>query len=131
MQFRCLNEGIDFRIKDFVGLYNGEDRFGNSFSILYGNYLRYPDAIFQEKTQEVLCKTPELLIAPNGDVHKCHRDLYAQDFSTGNITSPDFKAEYKFRKCNKYGNCHPCDVKDKTSHKQEIGYTTVTIKDKE
>ncbi len=129
MQFRCLNEGIDFRIKDFVGLYDGEDRFGKSFSILYGDFSKYPDAAFQEKTKKVLCRTPELLIAPNGDVHKCHRDLYSQEFSIGNITSPDFKAEYEFRECKKYGNCHPCDVKSKTSHKQELDYTTVDIKE--
>jgi len=128
MQFRCLNEGIDFRIKDFLGLYEGKDRFGNFFSILYGDYSAYPDSIFQEKTQKVLCRTPELLIGPDGNAYKCHRDLYAQEFPIGNITSLDFKIEYKFRQCNKYGDCHPCDVKVKTSHKQELGYTTVNIK---
>jgi len=131
MQFRCLNEGVDFRIKDFVGLYKGKDRFERPFSVLYGDYSKYPDSVFQEKTKQVLCRTPELLIAPNGDMHKCHRDLYSQEFPIGNITSPDFKLEYKYRECDKYGKCHPCDVKGKTSHKQELGYTTVCIKDKE
>lgn len=127
MQFRCLNEGVDFRIKDFVGLYEEEDRFGEPFSILYGKYSRYPDAAFQEKTKKVLCRTPELLISPNGDVFKCHRDLYAREFPISNLTNSNFKAEYMFRKCDKYGNCHPCDVKVKTNHKQELGYTTVDI----
>lgn len=128
MQFLCLNERIDFRIKDFVGLFEGEDRFERPFSILYGDYSKYSDAVSQIKEKMVLCRTPELLIGPNGDIYKCHRDLYSQEFPIGNITSPDFKAEYKLRECNKYGNCHPCDVKSKTSHKQEIGYTTVDIK---
>lgn len=128
MQFRCLNEGIDFRFKDFLGFYEGKDRFGREFSILYGDYSKYPDSVFQEKTQGVLCRTPELLISPTGDAYKCHRDLYTKEFSMGNITSNNFKAEYKFRECSKYGNCHPCDVKTKTSHKQELGYTTVEIK---
>jgi sulfatase maturation enzyme AslB (radical SAM superfamily) len=131
MQFLCLNEGVDFRIKDFVGLFEEGDRFGRPFSVLYGDYSKYPDSIFQEKTKEVVCRTPELLIGPNGDVYKCHRDLYSQESPIGNIISPDFMAEYKFRKCDKYGNCHPCDVKGKTSHKQEIGYTAVTIRNKE
>ncbi len=129
MQFRCLNKGVDFRIKDFVGLYEGKDRLGKSFSILYGDYSKYQDSVFQGETRKVLCRTPELLIAPNGSVFRCHRDLYSQEFPVGNITSPDFKAEYKFRECSRYGDCHPCDVKSKTSHKQELGYTTVDVKE--
>ncbi len=118
MQFRCKDNGIDFRLKEFTGKYKDE---------LYGNYSKYPDSIFMEKTKEVLCRTPELLISPNGDIYKCHRDLYSQEFSIGNITDKNFQAEYKFRKCNKYGQCHPCDVKLKTNHNQELGYTTVDI----
>jgi hypothetical protein len=130
MQFRCLNAGIDFRIKDYTGLFEGRDRLGNPFSILYGDYSKYPDSIFQEKTREVICRTPELLIAPDGKIYKCHRDLYSREFTIGNIIDENFKPEYKYRECTSYGKCHPCDVKGKTSHKQEIGYTTVDIVDK-
>ena len=35
----------------------------------------------------------------------------------------------EFRKCEKYGQCHPCDVKLKTNYKQELGHTSVEIKD--
>jgi len=128
MQFLCRSEGIDFRVKDFTGKYEGVDDFGRPFSITYGNYSKYPGSVFQPTTQSCLCRTSELLIGPNGDVYKCHRDLYNGEFPIGNIKNPAFKVNYKFRECGKYGNCHPCDVKVKTNHKQEVGHTSVEIK---
>jgi len=118
MQFRCKDNGIDFRLKEYTGEYKGE---------LYGNYSKYPESV-SKKSKSCLCKTSELLIGPNGDVYKCHRDLYEQEFSIGNITDPDFKVEDKYRKCNKYGNCHYCDTKTKTNYKQKLGHASVEIK---
>jgi len=40
----------------------------------------------------------------------------------------EFQIENKFRECSKYGQCHPCDVKVKTNFKQELGHTSVEIK---
>ena len=128
MQFRCKNEGIEFRIKDFTGKFEGEDDFGTPFSITYGDYSKYPSSAFSKNTSDSLCKTGELLIGPDGDVYKCHRDLYAEEFSVGNLLDSSFKIEWIFRECNKYGNCHPCDVKVKTDSKQKVGYTSVEIK---
>ena len=76
-----------------------------------------------------LNKTKELLIAPDGRVYRCHSDLFAEENSIGNITDPEFQIEDKFRPCDKYGKCHPCDVKMKTNYKQELGHTSVEIKD--
>jgi len=129
MQFRCRDLGIEFRIKDFTGKYEGVDDREISFSILHGDYSKYPDSIFQENTKECLCKTSELLIGPDGNVYRCHRDLYAEEFSIGKITEPDFQIKDIFRFCSKYGQCHPCDVKLKTNYKQELGHTSVEIKD--
>ena len=119
MQFRCKDAGIDFRLKDFTGRYKEE---------LYGDYSKYPGCISEER-KTCLCKTSELLIGPNGNVYKCHRDLYAEESSIGNIKDQDFKIESKFRKCDKYGDCHPCDTKSKTNYKQKLGYMSVEIKD--
>ncbi len=118
MQFICKEKGIDFRVKDFTGEYKGE---------MYGNYSKHPGAVSGD-LKSCLCKTSELLIGPSGDVYKCHRDLYKQEFPIGNITDPDFKIENKFRKCNNYGECHPCDTKTKTNFKQKLGHTSVEIK---
>ena len=117
MQFRCKENGIDFRVKEFTGEYKGE---------MYGDYSKYPDSI-SKKSKSCLCKTSELLIGPDGNVYKCHRDLYKQEFPIGNITDPNFKIESKFRECNEYGNCHYCDVKVKTNFKQKLGHTSVDI----
>jgi len=129
MQFRCANEGILFRIKDFTGRYEGIDDQGNPFSILYGDYSKYPGCISPNELKSCLCKNSDLLFGPNGNVYKCHRDLYSEESPIGNITHPEFQIFDEFRKCNKYGECHPCDVKVKTNYKQEIGHTSVEIKD--
>ena len=120
MQFLCKEEGIEFRVKDFTGSYKGE---------LYGDYSKYPGAVLSRDTKSCLCKTSELLIGPNGNVYKCHRDLYEEEFPTGNITDPNFQIKQEFRDCSKYGNCHPCDVKVKTNFRQQLGHTSVEIKE--
>ncbi len=121
MQFRCRDEGIDFRLKEFTGIYKREN---------YGDYSKYPGAVFSKKgTKKCLCKTSELLIGPDASVYRCHRDLYAEEFAIGNLLDPEFEIKDEFRTCTQYGNCHPCDVKVKTNYKQELGHTSVEIKD--
>ncbi len=120
MQFRAIDAGILFRLKDFTGSFKNE---------LYGDYSKYPGSILQEKTKKVLCRTSELLIGPDGNVYRCHRDLYAEENSIGNLLDPSFQLEDKFRACDKYGECHPCDVKVKTNYKQQLGHTSVEIKE--
>lgn len=128
MQFRCANEGILFRVKDFTGKYEGSDDKNNRFSILYGDYSKYPNSSFNEKAKNCLCRTSELLIGPEANVFKCHSDVYIGKKAIGNILNEDFRIEYIFRQCNEYGHCHPCDVKAKTNSKQELGHTSVEIK---
>ena len=120
MQFRCLEAGIPFRLKEFTGTYNGE---------LYGNYSKYPNSFMQEKTKKCKCKTTELLMGPDGKVYRCHRDLFSEQNPIGSITEEKFDIQDIHRDCIKYGQCHPCDVKIKTNHKQELGHTSVDIKD--
>ena len=117
MQFRCKDEDIEFRLKEYTGLYKGE---------VYGDYSKYPNASFSDKLKNCLCKTSELLISPDGNVYRCHRDVFSEENPIGNITK-DFELD-TFRKCDKYGQCHPCDVKVKTNYKQELGHTSVEIK---
>lgn len=120
MQFRCKDAGIEFRLKEFTGEYKRE---------LYGDYSRYPGSILQNSTKSCLCKTSELLIGPNADIYRCHRDLYSEEHPIRNLLENDIKIVHKLRECNNYGQCHPCDVKVKTNYKQELGHTSVEIKD--
>ena len=119
-QFVCKNEGIDFRLKEFVGIYKNEE---------YGNFSKYKNSAFQESSKDCLCRIKELIIGPNGSVYKCHRDLYAKENELIKIKDKNFNVEYKFRECNQYGQCHPCDVKVKTNSKQNLGYCSVEIND--
>ncbi len=120
MQFRCLDAGVEFRLKEFTGRFKEDD---------YGDYTRYPGSTFQsdEHLRACVCKTSELLMGPNGDVYRCHRDLFAAELPVGNVGDPNFDIDTRYRSCNKYGQCHPCDVKLKTNHKQQLGHTSVDI----
>jgi hypothetical protein len=117
-QVRCRGLGIDFRLKDFLGEHGGR---------LYGAY-RYEGACDRKFKKDVLCKTTEFLLDSAGHVYRCHADLYAGIDPIGHILDPDFKIEDKFRSCDHFGHCNPCDVKVKTNRFQKFGHTSVTIK---
>jgi len=111
----CREKGIYFFIKDFLGEINNH-KFG---------FLKYPDAI-NGKRKQVLCRTKDILIGPEGNVYKCHRDLYHDKHKLGNITE-DFDFKYRFRKCLDYGLCNPCDVKARTNRFLQMGDCNVEI----
>jgi len=115
----CKDDGIDFRLKEFLGWHNNK---------LYGKY-KYEDAcngVVSDK--KYLCKTSELLIAPDGNVFNCHTHLYENIYDVGNITK-DFVVKEIYRCCDYYGSCNPCDVKIKTNRFQQYGHTSVDIKE--
>jgi len=115
MAFMASKSGVPFYEKDFLGVVDGR---------LYGFY-KYPKGINQVTHDEsggeyplrktVECKTRELLIDPIGSVYRCHRDLYAGEWSIGNITDDKFRIDDIFRTCHNFGECNPCDVKLKTN----------------
>lgn len=117
-QRRALAEGIDFRTKDFLGFAYGK---------LYGNY-KYPEACFMQQSRSVLCRSTELLIAPDGGLHRCHHDLYDAAEPIGNILAAEFQMTEEYRPCDCYGHCNPCDIKVKTNRLQQFGHTSVDIK---
>ena len=118
-QFVFKEHGIDFRLKEYTGQYKDEE---------YGNYSKYPLAASRQMRRSVECRTTELLIGHDGKVYRCHSDLFAKENSIGRITDQNFEIENILRPCDKYGFCHPCDVKVKTNNKQQIGHTSVEIK---
>jgi len=118
VQKRCKDLGIDFRVKDYLG-FDGQE--------WHGSY-KYPEAISQSVNKYCDCKTSELLVAPNGDVFRCHSDLYENRTPVGNIIDPEFDIEDIYRPCYVYGHCNPCDIKVKTNRLQEFGHTSVDIK---
>ncbi len=111
------NCGIDFRTKEFLGEYGGQ---------LYGQY-KYPEAVGKTVRRRVMCKTTELVIGPDGGVYRCTADVYANRTPIGNIFDPDFQIEDKFRPCDWYGHCNPCDIKLKTDRFQRFGHCSVEI----
>ena len=114
----CASLGIDFRTKEFLGEHNGK---------MYGTY-RYKDAVDKKFNKHVLCKTTELIIGSAGDIYRCHSDLYEGRRPVGNILDENFEIEEKFRECDVFGHCNPCDVNLKTNSFQQFGHTSVEIK---
>jgi len=110
--------GIDFRTKEFLGIYEGK---------LYGTYL-HTDACNAERMLSCECKTTELLIAPDGGVFPCHSSLYSGHNQIGNVLDRRFQIQDKYRPCHRFGRCNPCDVKVKTNRFQQFGHTSVSIR---
>lgn len=110
--------GIDYRLKEFLGWYD---------HAFYGEY-KYEDAI-SHPAKSVLCKSNELLIAPDGYIHRCHADLYANRNPIGHILDSKLPEIGKWRPCDCCGDCSPCDVKLKTNRHQVSGYCSVEIQD--
>jgi len=112
---------VEVRPKEFLGEYQGTT---------HGNYL-YPEAACgQRQGMTVLCKNTVVPIAPDGMVYRCHSDLYfnRRESALGNIGQGTFDFSQDYLPCENYGLCSECDVKVKTNHYQEYGYTSVDIK---
>ena len=116
-QKECLSLGIDFRTKEFLGEYN--DR-------LYGTY-RFPEACDRKSHEKVRCRTTELIIGRDASIYRCHSDLYEGRNPIGNLLDDNFNIEDKFRDCEMFGYCNPCDIKTKTNRFQVFGHTSVEI----
>jgi len=119
VQTRCKALGIDFRVKEYLG-FDGE--------VWHGQY-KYMDAISQEIRKSCLCRTSELIVGPDGEVHRCHSDLYGGRKGIGHILDNNFQIDNHFRPCDWYGHCNPCDIKVKTNRFQIFGHTSVEIED--
>jgi len=80
-----------------------------------------------EETQEIRCAISELLVGPDGNIYKCHRDLYKGEHPLGDLLITD--PNYCFRMCFNADECHPCDTKEKRDRFGNPGYTSVRKED--
>lgn len=118
VQAKALSEGVDFRIKEYLG-FDGIN--------WHGTY-KYMDAISQKVNKYCDCKTTELIVGPDGGIYRCHSDLYENRTPVSFVTDKNFKIDDIYRPCFVYGHCNPCDIKVKTNRFQEFGHTSVDIK---
>lgn len=118
VQKRCQSEGIDFRLKEYLG-FDGTQ--------WYGTY-KYPESVLQQEVKYCECKTTELIVGPSGHIYRCHADLYENRSPVGYLLDPEFEIETIYRPCREFGRCNPCDVKVKTNRFQEYGHTSVDIR---
>lgn len=116
---QALGMGIDWRIKEFLGPWRGEN---------HGTF-RYENAVNNPILSNCLCRTSELLIDPAGYIFRCHSDLYSNRYNIGNIL--DFDSTSKrlgmWDTCNVYGKCNSCDIKVKNNRFQQFGHSSVEV----
>ncbi|MFC1593818.1 radical SAM protein [Candidatus Omnitrophota bacterium] len=118
VQERCLSLGIDFRTKEYLG-FDGQQ--------WHGVY-KYAEAVSEKVQKYCECKTTELIVGPDGNVFRCHSDLYSKRQPIGHILDPNFHIEDVYRPCYVFGHCNPCDIKVKTNRFQIFGHTSVDIR---
>lgn len=117
-QLQAWNMGIDFRLKEFLGPWEGE---------IHGTF-RYPAAVDSHVLRFCECRTSELLIAPDGHVYRCHSDVYAARFPIGHILDNQIPLIGQDLPCAVYGKCNSCDIKLKYNRFQEEGHSSVAIR---
>jgi hypothetical protein len=100
----CKKVGVDFRMKEFL-------------DETHGTY-KYPEYM-TGKIARCICKSSEMLFAPDGQIHRCHRDLYEG-------RNPGCSPLDSFQLCL-HARCNPCDVKTKTNRLQQGGHCSVEI----
>jgi MoaA/NifB/PqqE/SkfB family radical SAM enzyme len=120
VQARCLDLGLDFRLKEFLGEHDGR---------MHGTF-KYDGCVGGDILKHCECRTSEIIVDPSGNVYKCHADLYGGREPIAHILDPDFNEDRidEFRECSSYGTCNPCDVKVKTNRFQVFGHTSVEIR---
>lgn len=108
-----------FKVKELLGEHKGT---------IHGTY-KYKDSVDmpEDKWKTCYCRTSELLIAPDGSIHRCHSDLYNLRQGIGHVLDEDFALDRTYRFCSVYGNCSGCDTKNKTNRFQQHGHTSVEI----
>jgi MoaA/NifB/PqqE/SkfB family radical SAM enzyme len=114
----CTDLGIDFRTKEFLGWYNGK---------LYGNYA-YQEPLSGNVQKKCECAPGELLIAPDGSIHRCHYFLYEKKEPIAHIKDSSIIITDDFSTCHYFGRCTPCDIKIKNNRFQNFGHVSVRIK---
>jgi hypothetical protein len=118
MAERCSKAGVYFFVRDFLGYY--EDH-------LYGIFQYYSALNGNRKSCQ--CRIQELLVGPEGNVYKCHRDLYAGENEVGNILNMAFEMKDEFLPCHNFGLCNPCDIKKKLGPDLSTSKCSVEIKE--
>ena len=114
----CLDLGIDFRVKPFLGHHNGK---------LHGQYT-HPEACAGGTTRFCECAPSELLAAPDGSIHRCHTFCYNRLEPLASIRDEQITLTDDFIPCRRFGHCNPCDVKVKNNRFQQFGHVAARIR---
>ena len=74
--------------------------------------------------KEKRCAITELIVGPDGNIYKCHRDLYKGEYPIGQLLNVE-GVNYCYRHCDNADECHPCDTKEKRDRFGNPNYTSV------
>jgi len=111
--------GLELRVKAYLGMHKGR---------LYpeGGYAD-EQAVQGDQLRPVRCRTNDILVAPDGLLHRCHRDLYAGENAIATLINPEEALAFTHRECNNFGGCNYCDLKIKNNRFEQPGFVSVDI----
>jgi hypothetical protein len=114
---KCEKADIPVTAKDIIGIYDGK---------LYGT-LKWEGCCGGAELKNVLCRTNGILIAPDGNVYRCHHDLYHAVDPVVHVLSPYFPGMRKFIPCDHFGRCFPCDADAAPRRSGDFGRASVDV----
>ncbi len=114
----CDAAGIDFRTKPFLGRHQG---------LLHGRFA-YPEACDGGTLRLCECAPSELLVAPDGSIHRCHHFLYSRLRPLARHDDSHIELTTDYLSCDRFGCCNPCDVKVKNNRFQQFGHVSARIR---
>lgn len=114
----CARLDIDFRLKPFLGWHEG---------VLHGSFCE-PDGLSGRVVGRCDCAPSELLIAPDGSIHRCHHYIYNRQPALGQIADPDLTLRDDYLPCESFGLCNPCDLKFKNNRFQQFGHVAMKLR---
>jgi hypothetical protein len=114
----CEQHRIDFRLKPFLGWHDG---------VLHGTFCE-PDGLSGQVVGRCECAPSELLIAPDGSIHRCHHYIYNRKKSLGQISDSTLTLSDDFLLCDCFGLCNPCDLKFKNNRFQQFGHVAMKLR---
>ena len=118
---RFAEYGIEHRMKPFLGTYNGKLHPPDGYL--------FAEGVSRKAAKRCQCRTTEILVAPDGSMFRCHADLYENVGAVAHSDDPAEALQCKYRPCDRFGQCNPCDLKVKNNRQEQFGHCAVSIKD--
>ncbi len=91
------------------------------------NYDLYEEGFSCKSKSKVLCMTRRFLVAPNGNIFRCHYHAYSNSSPVGSIFDGVLPSSSDYIECKDYGYCNPCDYPHAKFRSMEINVPNILL----